>query len=101
MGNHTTVTWNLALWHPAVVIGNGTVDQTSYRLTATEVGRVLVDAIACDLELATSMTPCRSRGCGEHDPAWRWPPSPVLAARAPVRARFRAGAPQAASARSR
>jgi len=50
MGNHTTVTWNLALWHPAAVIGNGTVDQTSYRLTATEVGHVLVDAIACDLE---------------------------------------------------
>jgi hypothetical protein len=52
MGNHTTVTWNSRAGPaaPGAVIGNGTVDQTSHRLTAPEVGRVVVDAIARDLE---------------------------------------------------
>jgi hypothetical protein len=61
MGNHTAITSNLRAQtmsprHPTVAIGNGTVDQTSDRLAASEIGRVVVDVIARDLER-----------CYEHD----------------------------------
>jgi hypothetical protein len=51
-GNHATVTWNS---REASGIGRqssatATVDQTTDRLAAPEVGRVVVDAIAPDLD---------------------------------------------------